>query len=446
MSSLDREGLNLLRLLIAQLETADPARPDKMIGYKDVHKALGLQNVRGDWGESLKEQGLNSLATWTKNNAFPAITGIIVNRQDSSPGKGYYSFFGRENDDWAWWTDQIIRSKSFDWSKYLKPRDSSGGGIEALLSEVLNGYQSARTESFAKHRMASLIRDTIPTLIQPLISDGQRYLVKGSPGQGGWADVPWVAIFDRLVTESAQNGYYLVYLFDCEAKKIYLSLNQGVTAIREQYGANAHNALKARAHDLSTRLGLSAKGLIMGPIELSSTDKSSLGAYYESGAICSIVYHGEKLPTEDQFKTDFQRLMFLYDDLVARDDRLFGQNDAEDDEVGLDIEDVRKLREHKRIERNRSLAKKAKKFHGYICKACGFDFEKQYGEIGKGFIEAHHLTPLSKLKGQVVKLSPEFDFTVLCPNCHRMIHKTDQVGSVKEFQSKYVAEYPDDGE
>tara|TARA_R110001599_G_scaffold244486_1_gene444523 strand:+ start:1170 stop:2216 length:1047 start_codon:yes stop_codon:yes gene_type:complete len=346
MNDLDRDGLNLLRLLVEQLEAADPNRPDRMIGYKDAHEALGLQNVRGDWGESLKEQGLNSLATWTKANDLPAITGLIVNQHDHSPGRGYYSLFERDNDDWAWWTDQIIRSKSFDWSQYVELSDVSSGGIKALFLEVLNSYQNARGESFAKHQMASLIRDSIPNVIRPWISDGQRYLVKGSPGQGGWADVPWVATFDRLVTESAQNGYYLVYLFDCKDKKIHLSLNQGVTAILEQYGANAHNALRARSHDLFTRIGLSTKGLIMGPIELSSTDNSSLPAYYESGAICSITYHNNSLPREDQFESDFRRFMLLYEDLVSRDDRLFGQNDAEDDEEGLKIENVRLLREH----------------------------------------------------------------------------------------------------
>ena len=43
--------------------------------------------------------------------------------------------------------------------------------------------------------------------------DTQRLLFKGSAGQGNWAVGPWVAIFDARVTDSAQNGYYPVYLF-----------------------------------------------------------------------------------------------------------------------------------------------------------------------------------------------------------------------------------------
>ncbi|WP_432802785.1 HNH endonuclease, partial [Escherichia coli] len=32
--------------------------------------------------------------------------------------------------------------------------------------------------------------------------------------------------------------------------------------------------------------------------------------------------------------------------------------------------------------------------HGTSCKCCSFDFEKVYGEHGKGFIHVHHIKPL----------------------------------------------------
>lgn len=60
------------------------------------------------------------------------------------------------------------------------------------------------------------------------------------------------------------------------------------------------------------------------------------------------------------------------------------------------------------------------------CKVCGFDFEENYGETGKGFIEIHHIKPIfsftendneKTLKDALKNLVP------LCSNCHRMIHK-----------------------
>jgi 5-methylcytosine-specific restriction protein A len=64
---------------------------------------------------------------------------------------------------------------------------------------------------------------------------------------------------------------------------------------------------------------------------------------------------------------------------------------------------------------------------------CGFDFEKVYGEHGSGFTEVHHLKPLSEL-GKETKVDPITDMVVVCPNCHRMIHRNkDNILSLGEL-------------
>lgn len=73
-------------------------------------------------------------------------------------------------------------------------------------------------------------------------------------------------------------------------------------------------------------------------------------------------------------------------------------------------------------ERNPKLRLAAIKTHGLSCKVCGFDFKDFYGDHGSGFIEVHHLKPVSTLEAST-KLSPENDMTVVCSNCHRMLHR-----------------------
>lgn len=61
--------------------------------------------------------------------------------------------------------------------------------------------------------------------------------------------------------------------------------------------------------------------------------------------------------------------------------------------------------------------------HGYKyeCLICGFNFETVYGEAGKGFIEVHHLNPLSNTDGEhSVAYS---DLIPICSNCHSIIHR-----------------------
>ena len=63
------------------------------------------------------------------------------------------------------------------------------------------------------------------------------------------------------------------------------------------------------------------------------------------------------------------------------------------------------------------------KHYGHVCFVCGFDFEKVYGDRGKGFIEVHHLSPLSELGGSKISIDPIQDMRPLCSNCHSMIHR-----------------------
>jgi predicted HNH restriction endonuclease len=67
--------------------------------------------------------------------------------------------------------------------------------------------------------------------------------------------------------------------------------------------------------------------------------------------------------------------------------------------------------------------------------ACGFNFEAQYGELGKGFIHVHHNKPISEMGP--TRINPYSDLSVLCPNCHAMIHrKKDRTLSVEELKEK----------
>lgn len=86
-------------------------------------------------------------------------------------------------------------------------------------------------------------------------------------------------------------------------------------------------------------------------------------------------------------------------------------------------------------ERDPKIRLKAIRHHKVICKACGFDFEKIYGARGKNYIEVHHNKPLSHVK-RSIKIDIANDLTVLCSNCHRMIHRRqDDVLSLSDLQA-----------
>ncbi len=95
-------------------------------------------------------------------------------------------------------------------------------------------------------------------------------------------------------------------------------------------------------------------------------------------------------------------------------------------------------RTHRIRERNASATKKKKKSvfekTGTLeCEACGFDFAEKYGKLGYGFAECHHNKPVSELKpGEKTKIN---DLSIICANCHRIIHKTKPWLSVEGLKA-----------
>ena len=94
-------------------------------------------------------------------------------------------------------------------------------------------------------------------------------------------------------------------------------------------------------------------------------------------------------------------------------------------------------RVHTSRERNRKIVEKKKasflKQHGEtFCEACGFNFEERYGSRGAGFIECHHMKPVSELSpDEKTKLE---DLVLLSSNCHRMVHRSKPWLSIEELK------------
>ena len=101
------------------------------------------------------------------------------------------------------------------------------------------------------------------------------------------------------------------------------------------------------------------------------------------------------------------------------------------------VEGMRLKREVYFFSRNPALVLEAKRRYGYKCKACAFDFEQVYGELGRHYIECHHLNPMSErssYQGSPALTKIE-DVVVLCANCHRMVHKRRPPLTLEELRT-----------
>lgn len=137
---LDYEGKRLLKLLIEVLQGAAPGKPQTYITYQEVHRCLGLTLNGVTYGRSLQAQGLSSLAQWVMDMDFPAITGLIVDGANYSPGDGYFTFYGKEKDPYRWWEEQILLSKKFDWLPYISENDCEGLNTRYFVFNIGKPY------------------------------------------------------------------------------------------------------------------------------------------------------------------------------------------------------------------------------------------------------------------------------------------------------------------
>ena len=163
--------------------------------------------------------------------------------------------------------------------------------MKAIIDKILNEYVAAKRQTFAGHPMGSFFRNEIPSYIYRTgIVDSRTHLITGSVGQGNWATVPWVCIFDRNITTTATKGVYIVYLLSKDGKTLYLTFNQGCTDIRNSHSkADTIKIMRQKAADIASRIN--ARGFASDErIDLGS-GLTELAELYQKGTIFYKAYH-----------------------------------------------------------------------------------------------------------------------------------------------------------
>ena len=134
-------------------------------------------------------------------------------------------------------------------------------------------------------------------------------------GQGSWTTIPWVALLDTRETNTTQRGVYCVYLFREDMSGVYLTLAQGLTEPKEQYGsiAQAREHLRALAENLRQYSeNLSQHGFALDDkIDLHTA--ASLGTDYEASTRAHKFYAAGSVPDDPALVNDLEALLSAYD-------------------------------------------------------------------------------------------------------------------------------------
>lgn len=319
------------------------------------------------------------------------------------------------------------------------------------LAEVLSNFLQTRARLGGKATridspdQQSIFVDLPEYFRRLLVKMGRlhEFEIEGSVGNGNMSRVPWVAIFNKKITTSAQEGYYIVLLFSEDMSGCFLSLNQGVTEMGKQYTRRLANKKMVEAAVFSLEFLSKHPEALYGVIDLHAT--LDLGRGYEFGAIESFYYRRTELPTEAELEIHFLALLSNYDSLfraVGNDlKKIAPITEAEFQDAvlekassaskltetaegagGMDLPEQKMIAGKLIYPRNPSVAARALRAARFACELDNAHWTFESRAAARPYVEAHHLIPMNQQSRFAVSLDVEENIVCLCATCHRMLH------------------------
>ncbi|WP_082232068.1 MrcB family domain-containing protein [Halobacillus massiliensis] len=204
--------------------------------------------------------------------------------------------------------------------------ESTKDKLNSALTKITSEYLSEKNTPFKSNLLGKFVRSEVPAMINSLEFISQsRFIVKGSVGQGNWAQVPWISILDKHVTTSTQRGYYLGYLFSEDMERVYLTFTQGITESSKEQIKNIREDIRRTIQTDRYPTSL--------PIHKDNTinlGSSSKGKGYEESAALYIQYDPKSLPSEADLQQDLKSMIDIYDFYVQVQSDRVKENDTED--------------------------------------------------------------------------------------------------------------------
>lgn len=329
--------------------------------------------------------------------------------------------------------------------------------ISEAFKKIATEYPAAKKTKLKGNPLANFIRTEVPKIIKSntgeILNKYKLLVVKHA---GNWSSVAWIVVTDPRVSDTAKRGYYPVYSFFENGKKIMFSLGQGYYDIRKKYKKEANNILISRGIILKNKSGDFKKYGFgnVGSTKITLKKDIQREVWVKSTAFGKI-YDVKNLPNDHNLITDLKNMLMIYEKIILNGgtSESIDQSDPEDIDIeknlnGLEKMAVRKHREHEKfyIKPDTKFIKNLKKKFNYTCQACNLKFDKIYGNYNKNldYVEAHHIVPKSEILKKI-NLNEELgrdekDFAILCANCHRMIHRYG-CPSLEEFSKKILEDY-----
>lgn len=322
--------------------------------------------------------------------------------------------------------------------------------INTKFKDFATEFLELTKSPFSHNETTRIITDEIPSLLyKELGLKVDSFKIYGSVGTGNWAEIAWLGILDRRITESTTKGYYVVFLYDKNLQNIFLCLSLGWTQFEEEFGVKeGRQKIRQYRNHYSNLLG-EQEGFTSSDVDLLA--KNNLGKGYEAGTLLSKKYAIEDIENQDIIR-DTLKILEVYEDLK----NIVGDNilnleiaDISDDSIITDFKKEVAKNTFKQIDdevissmlnkasdkppeirqkminqivRNRKFANYIKQKNKFVCEIC--NRQPFIQKNGLPYAEADHIIPIG---GTTRGLDNPSNLRCLCAQCHAIItHGSDE--------------------
>lgn len=193
-----------------------------------------------------------------------------------------------------------------------------------LIEDLVQGWAAYREQKNvdSQDRIFEIVTSDIPSVLRTWTPSSERYEFEGSTGKGNISAAPFFLARNPDISDSAQHGYYPVYLLSADLQRLVFQIGFGTTQFKEHFGNSKkmHGALAAAvnnmrantAHLVESALAATKHRTNSVPVRLDNGTSQRLRGYEEC-SIYSLTYEIANLPSEESLRVDYLEYLRLYD-------------------------------------------------------------------------------------------------------------------------------------
>ena len=186
------------------------------------------------------------------------------------------------------------------------------------IPKKLPEYRQRNNSNNSKDPFWKTFMEDLKKEISSLVNDDV-FTVEASLGMGNISTIPWVTVYHNQVTKSAQNGFYIAYLFSEDGSEVHVTLMLGAQQSQvigsRDVGKKSLDILEEAAQEFRSTFQhcTSENERYLDQITLQH-DKDNLRVdSYEKGAVFSKTYSLDNLDVDDTtIQSDLDTLLELY--------------------------------------------------------------------------------------------------------------------------------------